>query len=103
MKTKTPKHPDEKEARRLAIRATLLGAISLVSVVSLGVGLSIDNAGLGVVGIIGLVFATIPVLIQVSIDLEYRNDLIRQNDRRKWEEHQREQANLRRIAEEMGW
>lgn len=100
---KPPKHPDEKEAHRLAIRAIALGAIPLVSIIALAVGVSIDNAGLGVVGILGLVFATIPALIALSIELEDLAELLRQIDQRKWEEHQQEQARLNRITDEMGW
>ena len=99
----TPKHPDEKEARRLTIRSIALGLIPLISAISLGVGLSIDNPGLGVVGAVGLVFATVPALIALSIDLEDLNKLRRQIDRRQWDEYRREQARLNRIADEMGW
>ena len=69
----------------------------------LATGVTIDNSGIGAVGIILLVFATVPALVALSIDLDERAELLREIDRRKWEEHQREQANLRRIAEEMGW
>ena len=99
----TPKHPDEKEARRLTVRATMLGTIPLTSAVSLAVGLALENAGLIAFGALVLIFATVPALISLSIDLEDRNKLLRKIDRRKWEEHQREQARLNRIAEEMGW
>lgn len=100
---KPPKHPDEKEAHRLAIRAIALGAIPIVGAIMLATGVTIDNSGIGAVGIILLVFATVPALVALSIDLDERAELLREIDRRKWEEHQREQANLRRIAEEMGW
>lgn len=99
----TPKHPDEKEARRLTTRATALGMIPLTSAVSLAVGLTLENTGLVAFGALVLIFATVPALVQLSIDLEERNKLLRQIDRRKWEEHQREQARLNRIADEMGW
>lgn len=98
-----PKHPDEKEAHRLAIRSIALAAVPLVSAAALAVGVAIDNAGLTIVGIVGLALATLPALVALSIDLEELGNLLRRIDQRKWEEHQREQARIDRITKEMGW
>lgn len=99
----TPKHPDEKEARRLTTRAIALGTIPLAGAVLFATGITLDNAGLIALGALVLIFATVPALVALSIDLEERNELLRKIDRRKWEEHQREQAHLNRIVDEMGW
>ena len=95
-----PKHPDEKEAHRLAIRSIALAAVPLVSAAALAVGVAIDNAG---VGIVGLALATLPAMVALSIDLGELGKLLRRIDQRKWEEHQREQARIDRITKEMGW
>lgn len=99
----TPKHPDEKEARRLTVRATVLGTIPLAGAILFVTGITLDNAGLIAFGALVFIFVTVPALMALSIELEERNKLLRQIDRRKWEEHQREQARLNRIVEEMGW